>query len=102
MKTEKKTLKRERKPSAVLSGAFSMYGGRMNKVQRNAKAFSKLLDKEYIFYLGYKGKCQKVVLRFEKRNFHHLEGIGQLIDIMLHSEPADKIFDMADKTLYSL
>lgn len=94
METEKKTLKREGKPRQM-SGLFTMYGGRMNKIQRNAKAFFKLLDKEYIFYLGYKGKCQKVVLRFEKRNFHHLEGIGQLNDIMLHSEPADKIFDMA-------
>ena len=72
-----------------------MYGGIMNKVQRNAKAFSKLLDKEYIFYLGFKGKCRKVVFRFEKKNFNHLEGIGQLTDIMLHSEPADKIFTMA-------
>ena len=67
----------------------------MNRIQRNAKEFAKLLDIEYIFYLGYKGNCQKIVLRFEKRNFHHLEGIGQLRDIMLHSEPADKVFDMA-------
>jgi len=70
-------------------------GGEMNRIQRNAKEFAKLLDIEYIFYLGYKGNCQKIGLRFEKRNFHHLEGIGQLRDIMLHSEPADKVFDMA-------
>ena len=67
----------------------------MNRIQRNAKVYSKLLNIEYIFYLGNKGVCKKVVLRFEKRNFHHLEGIGQLRDIMLHSEPADKVFDMA-------
>lgn len=67
----------------------------MNRIQRNAKAFSKLLDIEYVFYLGYKGVCKKIVLRFEKKNFHHLEGIGQLSDIMLHSEPADKVFDLA-------
>lgn len=67
----------------------------MNKVKRNAKAFSKLLDVEYIFYLGYRGKCKKVILRFEKKNFHHLEGIGQLSDIIIHGEPADKVFEMA-------
>lgn len=72
-----------------------MYGGKMNKVQRNAKSFLRLLDIEYIFYLGYKGQCKKVILRFEKKNFHHLEGIGQLTDIIIHSEPADKVFNMA-------
>ena len=72
-----------------------MYGGKMNKIQRNAKAFAKLLDVEYIFYLGYKGICKKVVLRFEKKDFHHLEGIGQLKDLMIHSEPAAAVFDMA-------
>lgn len=78
-----------------MSGLFAIHGGKMNKVQRNAKAYSKLLDIEYIFYLGYKGECRKVILRFEKKNFHHLEGIGQLSDIMIHGEPADKVFEMA-------
>ena len=74
-----------------------MYGGNMNKIQRNAKSYEKLLEVEYIFYLGYKGKCTRVILRFNKKNFHHLEGIGQLSDIMIHSEPAENVFDMAIK-----
>ena len=81
--------------STEMSGLFAVNGGRMNKVQRNAKAYSKLLDVEYIFYLGYKGVCKKIVLRFEKKDFHHLEGIGQLTDIAIHREPANKVFDMA-------
>ena len=56
----------------------------MNKIQRNAIAYEKLVDIEYIFYLGYKGKCRKVILRFPKENFQHLEGIGQLKDLVFH------------------
>ena len=67
----------------------------MNKVQRNAKAFSRLLDVEYIFYLGYKGICKKMILRFEKANFHHLEGIGQLTDIKFHRIPAGESYKLA-------
>lgn len=78
-----------------MSGLFAMYGGKMNKVQRNAKAYEKLVEVEYIFCLGYKGKVKKVILQFAEKDFHHLEGIGQLRDIVLHSQPANKIFDMA-------
>ena len=67
----------------------------MNKVQRNAVAYLRLLDIEYIFYLGYKGKAKKVILRFEKKHFHHLEGIGHLYDLVTHKEPAEKILKMA-------
>lgn len=56
----------------------------MNKVQRNAKAYTRLIDIEYIFYLGYKGKCKKIILRFPIENFQHLEGIGQLKDLVFH------------------
>lgn len=53
----------------ILSGLFAMYGGKMNKVQRNAKAFEKLLEIEYVFYLAYKKEVRKVVLHFEKEEF---------------------------------
>lgn len=67
----------------------------MNKVQRNAKAYQKLLNVEYIFYLAYQKKCIKVVLRFMKENFHHLEGLGHLKDNAVHSMPANLTFNMA-------
>lgn len=79
----------------ILSGLFAMYGGKMNKVQRNAKAFEKLLEIEYVFYLAYKKEVRKVVLHFEKEDFCHLEGIGQLFDLPLHSMPARRNFSLA-------
>lgn len=67
----------------------------MNKVQRNAKAFEKLLEIEYVFYLAYKKEVRKVVLHFEKEDFRHLEGIGQLFDLPLHTMSARINFNMA-------
>ena len=67
----------------------------MNKVQRNAKAYANLLDIEYIFYLSYRTNICKVILRFEREDFRHLEGIGQLKDLPLHSISGGKIFEMA-------
>lgn len=67
----------------------------MNKIQRNANAFVNLLDIEYIFYLAYQGKCKKIVLRFSKENFHHLEGLGQLKDTIWHSMPSRITFKKA-------
>ena len=69
----------------------------MNKIQRNAKVYEKLLDIEYIFYLGYKGECKKVILRFPKENFRHLEGIGQLIDLEFHKFRGADVFKKALK-----
>ena len=67
----------------------------MNKIQRNAKAYLKLLDIEYIFYLAYKGNCKKIVLRFPKENFQHLEGIGQLKDLVFHQARGLDVFNKA-------
>ena len=67
----------------------------MNKIQRNAKSYINLLDIEYIFYLSYRKKVCKVVLRFEREDFRHLEGIGQLRDLPLHSISGQKVFRMA-------
>lgn len=52
----------------------------MNKIQKNANVYTKLLNIEYVFYLAYEGNCKKIVLRFSKENFHHLEGLGHLKD----------------------
>lgn len=67
----------------------------MEKIQRNAKAYAKLLDVEYILYLGYKGNCKKVILRFSKENFQHLEGIGQLTDLVFHQIRGADVFKKA-------
>ena len=64
----------------------------MNKLQRNAKAYEKLLDIEYIFCLSYNGKGKKVVLRFAREDFSHLEGIGQLTDLPIHRIPSRRLF----------
>lgn len=67
----------------------------MDKVQRNAIAFSRLMEFEYLFVVAYKGKKKKIYLKFAKEDFHHLEGIGQLNDLTYHSMPAAKTFQMA-------
>ena len=67
----------------------------MNQIQRNALAYEHLLDIEYYFCLATKGKGYEVRLRFEKEDFHHLEGFGQLRDISVHQESGNKTFEMA-------
>ncbi len=50
---------------------------------------------EYYFCLAAKNKGYEVRLRFDKEDFHHLEGFGQLRDIPIHRERGSKSFDMA-------
>ena len=74
----------------------------MDNVQRNAIAFSKLVEFEYFFVVAYKGKQKKICLKFAKEDFHHLEGIGQLNDLTYHSMPATKTFQMALELIQSI
>ena len=67
----------------------------VNKIKKNAEAYSKLLGIEYYFCLGYKGRGFEVRVHFSKEEFHHLEGIGQLRDLRIHSESGNRTFDMA-------
>lgn len=67
----------------------------MDKIKRNALAYEKLLNIEYIFYLGYKKTIKKVILHFEKEDFRHLEGIGQLTDLPLHLMSARQNYNFA-------
>ncbi len=69
--------------------------GKENKIKRNADAYNKLLNIEYYFCLGYKGKGFEVRVHFSKEEFHHLEGIGQLRDLKIHSESGNRTFDMS-------
>ena len=51
---------------------------KVNKVKKNAEAYRNLLNIEYYFCLGYKGKGFEVRIHFYKEEFHHLEGIGTM------------------------
>lgn len=66
-----------------------------NKIKRNAEAFEKLLNTEYYFCLAHKGTGFEVRVRFAKEEFHHLEGIGQLRDLKIHSESGNRTFDLS-------
>ena len=66
-----------------------------NKIKINAEAFEKLLNIEYYLCLAYKGKGFEVRVRFAEEDFHHLEGIGQLRDLKIHSESGNVTFDKA-------
>ena len=66
-----------------------------NKIKINAEAFERLLNVEYYFCLAYKGKGFEVKVRFAEEYFHHLEGIGQLRDLKIHSESGNVTFDKA-------
>lgn len=68
-----------------------------NKIQVNAFAYEKLLNTEYYFCLSWKNKGFEVRLRFFKEDFHHLEGIGQLKDLVIHSESGNVTFDKSLK-----
>lgn len=74
---------------------MEVYVEEVNKIKKNADAYSNLLGIEYYFCLGYKGKGFEVRVHFSKEEFHHLEGIGQLRDLKLHSESGNRTFDMA-------
>lgn len=66
-----------------------------NRIQRNAIAFQKLLHTEYYYCLSLGGKGFEARLRFQEQDFHHLEGIGQLKDLQIHSLSGKKTFEMA-------
>ena len=66
-----------------------------NKIKINAEAFENLLTIEYYFCLAYKGKGFEVRVRFAGEDFHHLEGIGQLRDLKIHSESGNTTFEKA-------
>ena len=50
----------------------------MDKLQLCAKAFQKLLEYEYHFIIGRKGKLREFYLNFDKADFHHLSGLHKL------------------------
>lgn len=66
-----------------------------NEIQRNAKAFEKLLGIEYYICLGEKGKGYEVHLTFKEEDFAHLEGLRQLKDLPIADYLSKPLFGLA-------
>lgn len=84
----------KKEASTEMSGLFAMYGGRMNKVQRNAKAYSKLLDVEqkmdHLYLLEEFVDNNDIVFNFIK---HKIQGSSIQAKIFLYK-------DMSGKDIY--
>lgn len=66
----------------------------MDILQKCAFAFQKLLDYEYHFVIGRKGKLREFYLDFAKGDFHHLAGLHKLRDIaQIQQGMREKIYD---------
>lgn len=57
----------------------------MDKLQKCAKAFEKLLEIQYRIIIGRKGKTVELVIGFSKLDFHHLMGLGKLNSVYTRS-----------------
>ena len=65
----------------------------MDKLQKRAFSFRKLLDYEYKITLGRKGKKTELVINFEKTDFPHLIGLHKLTDVLNSNIATEKLFD---------
>jgi len=61
----------------------------------SAKAYKKLLDKEYIMTITRKNHSQQFKLIFSNIDFKHLSGFHKLIDLDIHELKADALFNYA-------
>jgi len=61
----------------------------------SAKAFKKLLNKEYIMTVAKKNKSHQFKLVFSNTDFRHLSGIQKLIDLDIHELRANALFNYA-------
>lgn len=55
----------------------------MDLLKECASSYQKLMDYEYRFILGRKGKLTEMILRFSDTDFHHLAGLHKLKDIVI-------------------
>lgn len=55
----------------------------MDLLMKCAFAYQTLMDYEYRFILGRKGRLSEITLRFSKTDFHHLAGLHKLKDISI-------------------
>ena len=65
----------------------------MDKLQKCAKAFEKLLEIQYRIVIGRKGKTVELVIGFSKLDFHHLMGLGKLKDLRIAKQNRGSVFD---------
>lgn len=66
----------------------------MNLVQKCALAFQTLINYEYHFIIGRKGRIKEFYLTFSKPDFHHLAGLHKLRDIaQIQQGMREKVFD---------
>ena len=65
----------------------------MDKLQKCAKAFEKLLEIQYRIIIGRKGKTVELVIGFSKLDFHHLMGLGKLKDLRIAKQNRGSVFD---------
>lgn len=54
----------------------------MDLLLQSAQEFQKLLDYQYHFFIGRKGKMLEFTISFEAADFHHLAGLHKLRDIV--------------------
>lgn len=73
--------------------AFFMERGFMDKLQKCAKAFEKLLEIQYKIIIGRKGKTVELLIGFSKLDFHHLMGLGKLKDLRIAKQNRSSAFD---------
>ncbi|MCR4718029.1 MAG: hypothetical protein K5768_00165 [Firmicutes bacterium] len=67
-----------------------------DKLQRCALAFQKLIDIQYEFIIGRKGKMSKIILNFSETEFVHLAGLHKLVDNeFFRTASRKKVFDYA-------
>ncbi len=65
----------------------------MSTIYEAAIEFKKLMDYEYKFVIGIRGKNINIPLRFDTYSFHHLCGLHKLTDIFPHYENRADIFN---------
>ena len=65
----------------------------MDKLQKCAKAFEKLLEIQYRIVIGRKGKTVELVIGFSKLDFHHLMSLGKLKDLRIAKQNRGSVFD---------
>ena len=65
----------------------------MDRLRESAKAFQKLLNKEYHVKIGFKGKkTVDFVLQFDPADFKHLTGIQHLYDLKIYKKTSEDVF----------
>lgn len=79
--------------SSVPKGAGLFYWEKMTIIQNCISLYEKLINYEYRFVIGRKGKQKELNICFEKYQCFHLLGLQHLIDLNLSRKDRNIIFD---------